>query len=129
MILTQPFALRFDTKEAANLPTSAQPHVRIVEHEPLIYNPIPDIIEWFRVHLRLRKAAAPLNTDTVSQDSHDNELPPYDDHAPVLVAVFVQMPAPHRARRPDNEEDLIPEVSIGVAQLPLRAEDPKPTAA
>lgn len=126
-MMLQPFALRFDTKEAANLPTSSQPHVRIVEHEPLIYNPIPDILEWFRVHLHLRKAVV-SNPETASQDSHDDELPPYDDRAPVLVAVFVQMPAPHRARRPDNEDDLIPEVSIGVAQLPLCAENPKPTA-
>lgn len=120
-------AARLSSKDEENKPTFDQPQIHIVEHEPVLYNPFPALFARLRSRIWPRKTIEPSPNDTASDASHDDELPPYDDHTPVQVAVLVQMPTPPRPNRSDNDEDLIPEVSIGVAQLPLRAEH-KPAA-
>ena len=93
----------------------------------MLYNPFPALFARLQSRIWPRKTVEPSPNDTASDAPHDDELPPYDDRTPVQVAVLVQMPTPPRPNRSDNDEDLIPEVSIGVAQLPLRAEH-KPAA-
>ena len=113
----QPVTARLIRKEKDATSGASSPHTQTL---------IPNRFRRLLGRHHPRPPSGPPKPKDVEDGETDEEpsLSTYDDGTPIEVAVFVQMPTPHNRSRPQSSSDElpIPEISVGVTQVPLRTD-------